>query len=162
MTAFLCFIINSKRLAGQRGGQQQQQQRQRQQHPSKQDSNTLWDKESFLPGKKLNQSIPQQRNAKQLLSLLASTKGALTARFAVTDGILTFLVNLATAMHRVARHVSSYHLNRNNNNSNSDNESNKRSRILSDPRFELLVCSASDAIVNNENSIQDGPDQALR
>ena len=143
--------------------------KQRRQLPSRQNNDSFREKKFIPYSKKLNQDIIQQPNAQQLLSLLASVKGALTS-FA-GSGILNS-VNFSTALHRIARHVLSYHAHPDNksnnaesanyyNHDNNDNESNKRSRILSDPRFALLVCSAAEAIADNGNSIQDESGQAL-
>jgi hypothetical protein len=87
------------------------------------------------PNRQLNQQIATQENALDLLALLASTKGALTN---VAGGGMMNSVNFSTSIHRIARHLQYAY-------QNQDERSN-RSRILSDPRFALLVCSAAEAL----------------
>jgi hypothetical protein len=77
---------------------------------------------------------------------LASSKGALTT---LGGGGVMNSVNFSTALHRVARHLQYQNNNNHQNNNNADNEGNNRSRILSDPRFALLVCSAAEALMGD-------------
>jgi hypothetical protein len=82
-----------------------------------------------------------------LLNFLAASKGALTTN---GGGGVMNSVNFSTALHRIARHLQYQHNNNNQkDNQNGDNEGNNRSRILSDPRFALLVCSAAEALMGD-------------
>ncbi|CAJ1961283.1 unnamed protein product [Cylindrotheca closterium] len=82
----------------------------------------------------LNAKITQQKNAAEVLNLLASTKGALTN---VGGGSKLNSINFSTSMHRIGRNVAWAWQNP---------EGNDRSKILSDPRFALLMASAGEAM----------------
>jgi hypothetical protein len=84
--------------------------------------------------RELNSKIVQQENAQELLQILASTKGALTN---VGGGGALNSINFSTALHRIGRHLAFAWQNP---------KGNDRSRILSDPRFALIVCSAAEAL----------------
>jgi hypothetical protein len=88
----------------------------------------------------LNQQIVQRPNAQDLINFLASTKGALTN---LGGGGSMNSVNFSTALHRIARHLQFYYQN--------EDEGNDRSRVLADPRFALLACSAAEALVGGDN-----------
>ena len=91
----------------------------------------------------------QQETAQDLLSLLASTKGALTAP---GGGGALNSVNFSTAMHRVGKYLSYFNHNQ--------REGNDRTRILADPRFALFVCSAAEALVGDLD-IRDAANEPL-
>ena len=85
----------------------------------------------------LNRKITQQECAQDILGVLASTKGALSQN---GGGGKMSTVNFSTSIHRIARHVTLY---------NSKNQpGNDRSKILSDPRFALLMCSMAEALLD--------------
>ena len=108
----------------------------------------------------MNKQIVSQENAQALLSLLASQKGVLSA---VAGGGKLSSVNLSTAIHRLTKHILHSPSNRkqhyNNNNSQQQQKENvdagnDRSKILSDPRFALLVCCVAEAVVMSESNGQ--------
>ena len=108
----------------------------------------------------MNKQIVSQENAQALLSFLASQKGTLSA---VAGGGKLSSVNLSTAIHRLTKHILHSPSNRkqhynNNNRQKRQNENadagNDRSKILSDPRFALLVCCVAEAIVMSESNGQ--------
>lgn len=106
------------------------------------------DKKSPDGNRKLNAQLVQCPDARAVLSLLASTKGSLTT---YGGGGKLNSVNFSTSLHRIARHLQFNGSDNNIKNSNScNNDGNNRSKILSDPRFALLVCSASEALVQGE------------
>lgn len=84
--------------------------------------------------RQLNSEIVKQDNASGVLQFVASTKGALTS---VGGGGKLNSINFSTSIHRIAKHLAFAWQNP---------EGNDRSKILSDPRFALLVCSASEAL----------------
>ncbi len=84
--------------------------------------------------RKINQGITSQETALDLLTFLSSQKGALTNK---AGGGMLNSVNFSTAFHRIARHV---------NNINDQSEKNDRSKVLTDPRFALLLCSTAEAM----------------
>lgn len=86
------------------------------------------------PNGLLNGRITQQKNAAEILSLLASTKGALTSP---GGGSKLNSINFSTSMHRIGRNVAW---------ARQHPEGNDRSKILSDPRFALLVASTGEAL----------------
>lgn len=98
----------------------------------------------------LNYQIIQQENAEDVLSLVASQKGALSK---IAAGGKLSSVNLSTAIHRLTKHVlsSNYrsHDDKNRNIDGSNSSNNSRSKILADPRFALLICSAAEALVES-------------
>ena len=103
------------------------------------------------PSRELNHQIVQQNNALELLGLLASTKSALSN---VGGGGTMNSVNFSTALHRIARHLH------NKNHNQDKNEGNNRSKVLTDPRFALLVCSAAEALLGDED-IRDARNQRV-
>lgn len=82
----------------------------------------------------LNSKIVSQENSADVLSVVASTKGALTT---VGGGGKLNSINFSTAIHRIAKYLAFAWQNP---------EGNDRSKILSDPRFALLICGASEAL----------------
>lgn len=85
----------------------------------------------------LNQRITQQETAQDVLGVLASTKGALSS---VAGGGKMSTVNFSTSIHRIARHLTLY--------TSKNKPGNDRAQILSDPRFALLICSMSEAMLD--------------
>jgi hypothetical protein len=83
-----------------------------------------------------NHKITQQETAADILSLLASCKGALSSK---GGGGRLSTVNFSTSMHRIAKHLNGRHKN---------DAGNDRTKILSDPRFALLMCSTADALLD--------------
>jgi len=91
----------------------------------------------------LNQKITQKENAQDVLGLLAGTKGALSS---VAGGGKMSTVNFSTSIHRIARHLTLY--------TSKNKPGNERAQILSDPRFALLICSMSEALLDGAESIE--------
>jgi hypothetical protein len=89
---------------------------------------------SPIQNRQLNSEIVKKDNASEVLQLVATTKGALTS---VGGGGKLNSINISTSLHRIAKHLAFAWQNP---------EGNDRSKILSDPRFALLVCSASEAL----------------
>jgi hypothetical protein len=85
----------------------------------------------------LNKKITGQDTAQEVLGVLASTKGALSS---VAGGGKMSTVNFSTSIHRIARHVTLY--------TSKSKPGNDRGKILSDPRFALLMCSMAEAIMD--------------
>jgi len=79
------------------------------------------------------------------LAFLSSHKGALTS---VAGGGVLNSINFSTAFHRLARHSQYSNPQRNNANFNAKND---RSKVLTDPRFAFLLCSAAEAMMQNPN-----------
>ena len=90
---------------------------------------------------KFNTQITQQTSAMGLLSFLASTKGVLTN---VGGSGAMNSVNYSTSFNRIARHILY--------SSKDDPENNNRSKVLADPRFALLACSAAEALTEKKDS----------
>eukprot|EP00536_Pseudo-nitzschia_multiseries_P003502 jgi/Psemu1/64177/estExt_Genemark1.C_540102 len=90
----------------------------------------------------LNQKITQQETAEDVLKLLAATKGALSY---LAGGGKMSTVNFSTSIHRIARHLTLY--------TSKNKPGNERSQILSDPRFALLICSMSEALLDGAEKV---------
>ena len=73
-------------------------------------------------------------------------------------------VNFSTCLHRLARFASNNNNNNNNNNkrrqqhNNNNNDADERTKVLSDPKFALLVCSMAEMAsgIDANTSIQEG------
>lgn len=106
--------------------------------------------------RKLNKAITEQETAMDLLAFLSSQKGALTV---VGGNNILNSINFSTAFHRIARFVQ--YSNNNNNQWQSQPQDpqqqeqqaqkNDRSKVLTDPRFALLMCSAAEAMITLED-----------
>jgi hypothetical protein len=90
-----------------------------------------------------NRKITQQETATEILSLLSSRKGALSLE---GGGGRLSTVNFSTSIHRIAKHL---------NGRNKNDVGNDRTKILSDPRFALLICSVADALLNGAEETED-------
>merc|ERR1712008_376884 len=102
-------------------------------HPNNKYENNRYQKEFGV----LNRKITQQETAQDILGVLASTKGALSS---VAGGGKMSTVNFSTSTHRIARHVTQY--------TSKNKPGNDRAKILSDPRFALLMCSMAEALLD--------------
>jgi hypothetical protein len=89
-----------------------------------------------------NRKITEQDTAAELLSLLASRKGALSSE---GGGGRLSTVNFSTSIHRIAKHLNGRHKN---------DAGNDRTKILSDPRFALLICSTAEALLDGAEEIE--------
>ena len=85
----------------------------------------------------LNRKITEQDSAQDILGVLASTKGALSS---MAGGGKMSTVNFSTSIHRIARHVTQF--------KSKNLPGNDRAKILSDPRFALLMCSMAEALLD--------------
>jgi hypothetical protein len=96
------------------------------------------------PNRRLNQEIVKCETAQEVLQCVASQKGALST---FGGGGKLNSVNFSTAVHRLAKHLMY-------NNYGGDDPKNNdanRAKVLSDPRFALLLCSTAEAIDNTQN-----------
>ena len=93
----------------------------------------------------LNGKITQAESAEAILGIIASTKGALTNS---GGGGTMSTVNFSTSLHRIARHVTLYQ--------SKMKPGNDRGKILSDPRFALMMCGMAEAILDGAESIKNG------
>jgi hypothetical protein len=91
-----------------------------------------------------NNEIVKAETAFDVLSLLASRKGALSWK---AGGGAVSTVNFCTALHRIARHVNNF--------ATKDDPRNNRGRVLSDPRFALFICGVAETLL-------DGTDEKLK
>jgi hypothetical protein len=98
--------------------------------------------------RQINSEIVKKDNASEVLQVMASIKGALTS---VGGGGKLNSINFSTSLHRIAKHLAFAWQNP---------EGNDRSKILSDPRFALLVCSASEALGGAD--VRDALNQPLK
>jgi hypothetical protein len=89
-----------------------------------------------------NREMTQQDNARDLLNVIASRKAALTQ---TAGGGSMSSVNFSTAIHRIAKHLSNHQSRR--------KDENNRAKILSDPRFALLMCSTAEAMLDGAEVI---------
>ena len=89
-----------------------------------------------------NREITQQENAQDLLNVIASRKGALTQ---TAGGGRLSAVNFSTSIHRIAKHLTNYQSRK--------KEGNDRAKILSDPRFALLMCGVAEAMLDGAEVI---------
>jgi hypothetical protein len=101
---------------------------------------------SYLNYGAFNQKMISQQNAQDLLSVLASKKGALSS---YAGGSTLSTVNFSTAIHRIGKNLSG-HLTR-------DQPGNERGKILSDPRFALLMCSTAEAMLDGAEDLSKEP-----
>lgn len=93
----------------------------------------------------LNNMIVQQATAIDILNLLASRKGVLSAE---AGGGKLSTINFSTVSHRIAKYVSFQN--------DETVPGNDRGRVLTDPRFALFMCSLAEAILVADNSFQNG------
>jgi len=94
---------------------------------------------------KLNGKITKAESAEGILGILASRKGALTTG---GGGGSMSTVNFSTSIHRIARHVTLYQ--------SKTKPGNDRGKILSDPRFALMMCGLAEAILDGAEPIKHG------
>eukprot|EP00980_Cylindrotheca_fusiformis_P003988 scaffold874_cov126-Cylindrotheca_fusiformis.AAC.21 len=98
--------------------------------------------------RQLNSEIVKSENAAEVLQLIASTKGALTG---LAGGGKLNSINFSTSIHRIAKYLAFAWQNP---------EGNDRSKILSDPRFALLICGAAEALGGAD--VKDALDRPFR
>jgi hypothetical protein len=102
---------------------------------------------SDFSSRNFNGQIVKQETAQDLLGLLASKRGALSSR---AGGGSLSMVNFATSVHRIAKHLSNF--------ATRDHPGNQRGRVLSDPRFALLVCGIAEMLLDRTTG--DGQDRS--
>jgi len=91
---------------------------------------------------RFNSNITKAESAEEILELIASRKGALTIN---GGGGKLSTVNFSTSIHRIARHVTQY--------TSKNKPGNDRGKILSDPRFALMMCSVAEAVLDGAEDL---------